>query len=403
MSEENNTKALGKGVVFYPIKYIHKEIILDSYIEGVTQGGKEAVAYIIPNESFIHSASNSDSASTIPLVSEFGKTSLRAKNPCLASESNSKENPAGILLLEQVSVSSERKDIHGDKLVLVAKWASVIAIGDPSSRSAIGIGYLEINVAGKPDDELVALEMELKKLKESISNNLVSPMEAEDKLRSLYSLIIGKKNKKFTAVIMYPEKTYMMKEKNIEIYKKALKRALVSKTKDGLYGGCMVRVRSGNDVLIDTSYMCNHRYDYKNKRVDNIDTVIQEFLKYGGLKAFNNGFNPGNTLELIPTLRINCAFNGNNHFSAEMERSPIGTSKILKTYVEPWDRESPELKFTKNKSSTFSDVACRLSLLEGGATVGNILLSAIHSFSAPKGNIYTVDNKGKSKYRIVRL
>lgn len=121
---ELKTKELGKGVVFYPTKYnLNRDSIFGSYAEGVTLGGKKVVAYIIPTDSNQDKHFSSESALNAPNFNEFSKTSLKAKNPCKASESNSKNKPHGVLLLEQVLLCKELESKHDGKTVLVAQWA----------------------------------------------------------------------------------------------------------------------------------------------------------------------------------------------------------------------------------------------------------------------------------------
>lgn len=390
------------GVVFYPREYvINKEQRILSYAKGVTEGGREAIAYIIPEEKFILASQDKDNASTVPTIYDFSRKPGKSKNPCATSKENSKEDPKGVILLEQVSLAPEMKPQHNGSEVIVAKWASVISDGAEDSEFAVGVGYLEISTSGKPTAKTVELQSQFSEAEKSLASGSLSPLQVEERKEQLFRQIVGSRTKKFTAVILKPEKTYEVKSNaNIETYKSVIKRALLAyTTESGMYGGCIVRVRKGNVVDPTCSYVCNHRFKFENKGPDNVDDVVNNFMKYGGNKAFRIGTQQGNTLEIIPLQRINCAHNGNNRYSSCL-MSGYQDSKILKTFVESEKRADPELKYVSNKAFLFANVACRLSVLDSDDYEGNILLSAIHAFSAPKGNFLTIDKNGKSTFKI---
>lgn len=389
------------GVIFYPREYvINKDERMLSFIKGVTEGGREAVAYIIPEEKFILASKDKDNASTVPTVYDFSRKPGKAKNPCQASKDNSKENPCGVILLEQISLAPELKAQHNGAEVISAKWASVICDGSHESQFAVGVGYLEISTQGKPTAEAVELESRFKEICSPSNNSGLSPLQIQEQKEMLFKQIISKRKKKFTAVILKPELTVEVKEANVEKYKHIIKRALEAfTTKSGMYGGCIVRVRNGDVVDPSCSYVCEHRFSFENKGPDDIEKVLSDFMKFGGMKAFRVGTQQGNILEIIPLQRINCAQNGNNRYSqCLMDGSE--NSKTLKTFVESEKREDPQLRYKANKAFLFANIACRLSVLDSEDYEGNVLLSAIHAFSAPKGNFLTIDSKGKSAYKL---
>ncbi len=155
MSVELNP--LNRGVIIYPLEYVANECQegleeWSHYIHCRTQGGKEAIAFIVPDEIHKQNA-RKNSAATVPTVYDF--TRKRPKNPCTADKNNCSDAPRGIMMLEQVSVAPELSKSFG-KMVLVAKWLSVIAEDHEETPAFIGKGYLEINIAGKPTGEILS-------------------------------------------------------------------------------------------------------------------------------------------------------------------------------------------------------------------------------------------------------
>ncbi|MDG3025371.1 hypothetical protein P7410_17220 [Vibrio parahaemolyticus] len=397
-------KPLHGGVVFYPREYVlDNHDFLKSYADGVTEGGKEVRVYIVPEETLIKRAQDTTSGTTIPTIDTFSETHRNAHNPCLADPNNSKETPTGILLIEQASVD-ETSIAQIGKPTIIGKWASVIQIGDEGKLSEIGKGYLEVTMSPKPTGLMLELMPKFRQLNEQVAQGMRNPLDVIEEKRMLYSRIMGERKKFFVAVIIKHQELMQVTDYNIQNFRNLLAQLITRYTSEGMYGGAMIRVRSGNEVLRRFCYTCNHSYDYRKGDGSLADPFekVDEFLKYGGRQLLNH-CQRNNTcvLEVIPTQRINCARNGNDRYSKDINNSPMGESKILKTYVEKNLREVPDVNIEREKGFVFCNVALRLSLLRKAGSKGNKVLSAIHAFSRPLGNIYTIDHTGKPLYKIV--
>lgn len=397
-----NRKPFRGGVVFFPQNYVVDDgDFLNSYAEGVTLGGKEAVVFIHPTEANRAKAKNSDNAHTVPTINLFSEEHRGAKNPCIADTGNNPENPCGVMLIEQIELDEGRsKDFNG-KTVVVGKWASVLQADDREAPYMSGKGFLEINFGFKTPDMLVEKQHQYEELMEAIKQGRVNPLDVEAERAELYRSIMQGRQKWFVAVLLKHHELTEIYDYRRETLISFLKYYLELYTKDGMYGGCLLRVRQGDTIISRLCASCEHRYDYTKEVVADVNEVIENFMKYYGdriLKAVasRNDYQ----LEIIPMERLNCGSTGNNKYGNEVGDSPMGASKTLKTFVEKRLHEDPSVDIKKNKGFLFANVAFRVSRVMRGSGKGNFLLSAIHAFSAPQGNIYTIDNTGRSAYKM---
>ncbi|MGD1524498.1 hypothetical protein [Vibrio owensii] len=390
------------GVVFFPQSYnVDEGDFLNSYAEGLTLGGKEAVVFIHPTEANQVKARDSNNAQTIPTINLFSEEHRSAKNPCVADEENGPSKPCGVMVLEQVEIDEARSAEFNGKSVLVGKWASVLQADDREAPYMTGKGYLEVNFGFKTPDMLVEKQHEYDALMESISSGRVNPMDVESERAQLYKDIMAGRQKWFVAVLMQHHEIQEIVDYRKETLEQFLKFYIEKYTHTGMYGGCFLRVRQGETVISKLCAPCEHRYDYTKSCVSNVDDIIANFMKYHGnriLKAASS--RDDYQLEIIPMLRLNCGSTGNNKYGNEVSFAPMGASKTLKTYVEKKLHENPSVDFKREKGFLFANVAFRVSRIMRNPGKGNLLLSAIHAFSAPQGNIYTIDITGRSAYKM---
>lgn len=403
MTQTNsNRKPFRGGVVFYPNKYVvNDEDILASYAEGVTLGGKEAVVFIHPTESNRAKASDSGNASTIPTINLFAEEHRTAKNPCIATEDNSPKAPVGAMIVEQIEIDEEKSKEFSGKTVIVGKWASVLQVDERESPFMTGKGYLEINFGFRMPEMLVEKQHQYEELTQAIKDGRANPLDVEAERAALYKDIIRERQKWFVAVFIKHDQLVEIVDYSTDTLKNFLRYYMETYTKEGMYGGCLLRVRQGDTVISNLCAQCEHQYDFKKGSVADIEGVIENFMKYYGNRILKSvSSNNAYQLELIPIHRLNCGSTGNNKYGSDLSESPMGASKVLKTYVEKRLNEDPVADFRKSKGFLFTNIACRTSRVARGSGKGNFLLSAIHAFSAPQGNIYTIDKNGRSAYKM---
>lgn len=403
MTEQKNIKKPEGGMIFFPREYFITDSINTSYAVGFNEKNEECVCFVIPKDENQAAQKEKNSSKTIPTLAEFSETSHRAKNPCFASKDNCLKNPCGILVMEQTERNTElEKDPKFNGLrVYVSKWASVIkdcCEGD-NSFVPLGYGYIETSAYSIKSQELNDLLFEYKEVDKLLSLGQITSIDADEKKTFLYKQIMAGRTKKFTGVLLKNKKMFELTDFNIENIKDVFKKILEKLTKKGTYGAIILRVRKNGIVFKDLSAMCKMDYDYALKEVKPFDVVFDDFMKFNGNRIFKIAKQNNYSVDIIPAVRFNCGPKGNDKFSKEFLEP--GTPKVLKTYIEKQAHNIPDINFVKNNLFLYAKIAIRL--YEFGRSkkdFGSFLMSSAHAFSAPIGNVLTIDINGNSTYQL---
>ncbi|MND12159.1 hypothetical protein D3C87_378590 [compost metagenome] len=396
------TPEIKGGSVFYPRKYFVNPSSDDlSFAVGVDIKGKMMVVYLLPTEEAKSNARDSNTAQSVPTFSEFSQTHRKAMHPCFASEENCFNTPCGVMLLEQLTPYVDCPVGH-EHPVFKCKWASILREMDDSPLVPIGYGYLEINSNKKYSDEVNELINRYKEIEADMKAGLVTNLiEADQKKMSLHGLIMGQKKKWFVSVILKNRELYPLTDVSESGFRAALTPHLLKYTEKGMYGGAMIRVRDGEKVISSLCCQCDMTYDYKETVVKPVDTTIGEFLAFDGRKIIREvGKNPALVVEIIPTQRINCGKLGNDKYGKDLSyaRGGMQVPKTLKTYVSSEVHGDPLIDYKKEKKFLYSMVAVRVAEIHSAKGTGNLLVSAMHAFSSPIGNPFSIDRTGKPAY-----
>lgn len=388
------------GMIFYPQSYVIDKDSDYSYAKGVNELGHPCVFYLNPDEGARERAKDSDTAQSIPTFAEFSDTRKRATRSCYADPSNNPANPVGVLLMEQVAPFEKPYHEH-DTPVYTARWASILRDSEEMPRVPIGYGYLEINTPAKVGDDINEYMQRYKDIEADMEAGLIDNLiEADEEKQRLYKLILTGRKKWFVAVILKHRMIKQIEDVSVLSITDAIKPYLEGFTKSGMYGGVIIRSRKDGVILPDLTYQCDMQYDYANSQVMNVNDVIANFFKFGGTKlirAVND--NPDIIVDIIPTQRINCGKLGNNKYSLEIEKQGA-TAKIMKAYVDRNAHSDPVANYKKNKQFLYCKVAVRPAEIYREEDRGNILVSAIHAFSAPIGNVLSINEKGEPEYKM---
>lgn len=390
------------GMVLYPREYVIDPTNSDnSYVVGADIKGRVVVAYIIPTEQAKANARDSNTAQSIPSLEEFSQTHRKAMHPCFASKDNSYASPSGVLLLEQISPFNDCPVKH-DLPVYKCKWASILRETDDSPLVPMGYGFLEINCNRKFSDEINEYINRYNEIDADIKAGLIdNVVDADQEKMRLHSMIMSKKKKWFIAVILKNRELIQLTNVTEAGFVEVLRPFLERYTEKGMYGGAMIRVRDGNTVLSELCSQCDMSYDYKNLVVRDVKGVIDDFLAWDGKKIIRElKSKPQLIVEIIPTQRINCGKIGNDRYNKDL--SYLGGSmqipKTLKTYVSSEVYTNPVIDYKKEKKFLYSMIAVRVAEIHSSKGTGNLLVSAIHAFSAPIGNVFSIDESGKPAY-----
>ncbi len=408
MSTENTFEKT--GMVIFPIEYVENEDYRKAYIISKTIGGEVIAMFIHPKEEDVLRAKN-NSSSTIPLVETFAETDRRAKLPCEASSENSKINPHGILLCEQVEKGKTFSiTFNNDRINVQAykcKWASVLREDSTMPTPAIGLGYVEVGYkyGDKNSPQSYQSVQNLIKGYHEIANNPnISPLDKQDALQRKYEEITCSRQKIFTAVSIKHRKiienvnTYDLNELRNHI------QGLASPwSGNGRYGMTTIRVRQGNTILSQASTHYTEGYHYKEGRVMTPEENWDNFVKYK-LKWLRKYLGkPDYLVDLIPAQRINYAYHGIEKCSNDFCRmSPQGSlnpaSKMMKQYIDKDFHFRPDLDLVQHNAFLASWTGVRLSEVRKGKSKGNEIASTIHSFSQVFGNALQVTHDLQKRY-----
>ena len=380
------------GMVVYPRHYeISSQDDTEHFVSGVNSAGEPVRVQLKVPETFLRAAAVDENA-TVPRLVQFAETSRRARNPCLASPDNGPEDPDGVLLMEQV------EPIDGKPGEYIAKWASVLSDSRDGLPAPIGLGYIEIGhppVKGEEAGDRVA---ELEDLLAEIEGGATDKiLDAEDLACNI------RKNLRhwFIAVLVqYDRSNEINQAIGAAELKQRLADMLNSNTRDGCYGGVMLRLRDANGrVSAEYSRTINMTFDYAAKRPKTTDEVLDPFMKFhGGRLLAMLAKHPTLTLELIPTLRINYGKKSIGRYLKDMEQP---APKLVKTYLDKQFYNRPHADFDKEKAYLACHVAVRLAAAVNATDKGNRLVSAAHAFSAPIANIWTLNAQGEPAYTLV--
>lgn len=407
------------GMVIFPVEYVENDNYLKSYIICRTLSNELIAMFIHPKEEDVLRAQNNTS-STIPLVETFADTGRRAKQPCEADINNSKENPSGILLCEQVekgkmytvSLNNEDVSVRAYK----CKWASVLREDNYMPTPAIGLGYIEIGYKygdKNSQQSFQSIQNMVKDYHEIANNPNINPLDKQDALQRKYEEITCSRQKIFTAISI--KHTKILENVNtfdINALKELIQGLANPWSGNGRYGMVIVRIRNGNTILSEASTQYVEGYNYKEKRVMTQDENWDNFTKYK-LKYIRKYLNSQQfSIDLIPAQRINYAYHGIEKCSKDFcQMSPHGSlrpaTKMMKQYIDKDFHFRPDVDLVRSNAFLASWTGVRLSTVRKGESKGSEIASTIHSFSKVFGNAlqvtrdlemrYYMDNKDYSK------
>lgn len=394
------------GVVLYPLEYkINRDNADESYVICKTLEGKVVAFFVNPPDE-ARKKMETDPAATIPRINKFGEVHRKATNPCVASTDNDKNNPDGILLGEQVSeVGQIQVDFNGAEITiskLEGRWASVLRDSREGLRAPIGFGYLEANSSPKLSplgtDLKLRYDEVLKVLKNPDAHPNVDLVDLMAEKARLAGAIQAEKKKWFVGVLIHARRTITLSPDAHYSFHDMVQTELLRSTRQGVYGGVLIRARKGDVVHTDLCRTFEHQYDYVKRVVKPIETVMSDFMKYSGNKLLRECAKLDLEIDIIPLERFNCGKPGNDRYGKDFSAS---SSKVLKTYVDNDFHDDPLVNLKGISGYIYSRVGMRLAQTVNDGTE-NLLLSSIHAFSKPIGSILSIDKDGNPSYKLDR-
>jgi len=406
----DNTRFEKTGMVIFPVEYVENDDYRKAHIICRTLSNEVIAMFIHPKEEDVARAKN-NSSSTIPLVEAFAETDRRAKIPCEADLSNSKSNPWGILLCEQVEQGKMFSTVlNGESVKLQAykcKWASVLRDESSMPTPAIGLGYIEVNYtysAKNTPQSYQTIQNMIKGYHEIANDPNIPPLEKQDLLQRSFEEITVHRKKIFTAISL----KHKLIQENVNTFDLNALRLQIEALaypwmQNGRYGMVLIRVRQGNTIISSASTQYVTGFHYKENRILTENENWDNFMKYK-MKNLRSWLGRNDvSIDLIPAQRINYAYHGMEKCSNDFCRqSPFGTlnpaTKMVKQYIDKDYHFRPDFDLVENNAFLASWTGIRLSKVRKGASKGNEIASTIHSFSKVFGNALQVTHDLQQRY-----
>lgn len=388
-------KPLKKGAVVYPRSYHYdSENPLNSYIEGVTQGGQEIVAYLRVGEEHKERQGSDGNGKTVPSIKDLNAKNPTAPRRCEASSDNGPDKPEkGILLVEQINkLEGEEAQRHPGKFVCEAKWVSILQQSSylPAKMTK---GYVEIAFHPKLSPDQMRLKAQFIALKNKLEGQNADALSIKEEMQVIQREMIESRRMFLTLVDMDIENTmtYSLAEMDsvppqnrIATVKDALKEALESRTESGMYGGAILRLRTTDTVSPLYTSAIAMRFDYKAEKKNAIvpfEDIFQTWSRFDGSKLLSvfskASANSGLILDIIPVQRSNIGWKSLDLYQKDILR--LESSKTLKTYVDDSARMDVGVLDLTVNDYLVSFMANRTAITEEE----NILISRTHSYTAP--------------------
>lgn len=377
------------GMVIFPVRYVTDGDYTQHYIIARDLQNRFVKVHILPNEKMVQKAQQSTSHS-IPLVSEFAKTGRKARNPCMADDKNSKNNPNGILLCEQISKVADSMHKNYSFPTYHAKWASNLRPDSFEPTPGVGVGFLEIAYTypnRNPNQSFQAIKTMTDAYVDKANSPVVNPLDRADLLTRDAEMIFNSRAKRYSAMIV----KYREIQENLDIktpnqLRQVLESATNKYTENGRYGVALIRVRKGNVVDTDASTRFAMDFNYSEGRINTSDENWARFRKYEAEKLFPFIKDGGYSIDIIPCQRIYFGPQGITKYDREL--MPISgqghvnpPSKLMKQFVDKTYHNDPTCDLVDNHAFLASFVGVRVARIEDGSSMGNEIASTIHSYS----------------------
>lgn len=381
------------GMVIFPVRYVTEGDYMQHYIIARDMHNQFVKVHIMPNDKMVQRAQQSSSHS-IPLVSEFAKTGRKARNPCVADKKNSKQNPFGILLCEQITKVADSLHMNYSFPTYQAKWASNLRPDHVEPTPGVGVGFLEIAYtypSRNPSQSFQAIKSMNDAFIDKANSPIVNPLDRADLLTRDAEMIFNSRAKRYSAMIVkHKEIQENIKVKTPNQLRHTLESAISKYTKNGRYGVALIRVRKGNIVDTDASTRFAMDFNYAEGRINTPDENWSRFRNAGKYNEAEKLFpfikDGGYAIDIIPCQRIYFGPQGVTKYDREL--MPISgqghvnpPSKLMKQFVDKNFHNDPTRDLVNHHAFLASFVGVRVARIEDGASMGNEIASTIHSYS----------------------
>lgn len=342
----------GRSIIFYPRSYNTRGENKKHSMMGVTESGKTINVKLRLDDKH-------EGKENAPSIKEFAKTDFLAKNPCIASEDNSADNPEGILLLSRCIKDNFDNDKGVE--VYIARWAVVLSPSSQTPAPHKGIGRMEIKKDSSTVKKLRGL------MRKSESENRLDDADAFKKQ------IEDPVSWSFPAIFYYPEKMVSFSLGNSKPVEEKASLELTNLAKSGIVSGMAVRARnSSNEVVKDTYKEIFSKFIISKTRYQNGTETFKSIISELEEKYGNENYK----WDAIPIKKINTGPASSRHYGA---KDRLSFTRSMFTF----DSNDNEPRLAK--------ICVRVSYF---GDTDNTLLSRLYTISEPLDHPARLDKSG---------
>ncbi len=344
------SKDQGINIILYPRSYNKRgEESLHSVV-GLTCDGREVNIKLRLDP-------KSSSSKNAPSIAEFSRIDRKARQACIATETNGPDAREGILLFTQASLEGTNKR---NLETYTARWACVLCSDSDSPDPLSGVGRMEINRHSQP----------IRQLKDQLA--IARSKDNAEEIEALGRQLGDPQNFAYPVILYRHKQMIEHAAVNKYSFKCSLLEALAPLTPLGLTVGFMIRAMNADGRIIEGSYKeFFSRYISSEARQQSAEETVDMFLALHGAQYFCDELT---RLECIPLVKINCGVRGNAYYGARKQFEAIN-----RLY---YSEDEPQV----------CNVVARITHYEDGNTS---ILSRLFNTSAPLGHPARLDRLGR--------
>ncbi len=294
-----------------------------------------------------------------PSIVEFSRADIDAKNPCIATDDNSPENRAGVLLFSDVIY--EKTEASGMKSY-IAKWAVVLANKRDQPDPVFALGRMYQNTNSR----------EVKKIKEAIKISKENGA-SENEISALEEKISDPMNHSFPVITYHPESLSTHQSDMVDDIKKSISSIIEQNTL--FYPGILIRKINIDDEIYSTMHAeFFPKYIFEKMRYQTGEEFADYVLDKCSYWTSNNAY--GDKIQVFLIRKIKSGPVANSFYSGKDK------IKMLDFYYK-----------NKDGGALVCNVAVRVSDTPGGS-----LLYKIYPLSHPSGEPHRLSNNLEFSY-----
>jgi hypothetical protein len=288
----NNKKTMNLSIVLYPRSYNKRGEESMHSVQGLSQDGTVINVKLRINDGMRKIA-------VPPSIIEFSRVDINAKSACVATDDNSPENRAGVILFSDVTF--EKTELSGMK-TYIAKWAVVLANKQDQPDPIFSIGRMHLNKSSGS----------IRKIRDAIMLAQMNKSPPED-IKELELKLKDPGNFSYPVITYSPEKTLTIVPSARDAFVNAVLE-LASDANGVCVPGVLIRkINADNEVYAGCHEEVFARYLPSKLRYQNPNELAEDAIKICGHWAINTF--DGDRLQIFRISKIKSGPVANQFYS----------------------------------------------------------------------------------------